>query len=163
MNAKFRGIIFIECKTDKLLVFKMNFKKNVRCAGGIGEVCNKLKISENSCGLVDEDPTKPRPSYIENLLVDSIVSNNHDVIVAHDKIRNNYLIVLCPDRENWLIQTSKVLGIDLRDFNLPDDPKEFKKISIVNPKKIEPFIEALLNENHPRISELRKAFNYCKK
>jgi len=91
----FKGYIFIECKTDKALVLKIvSSKRFVRCAGGIGEVCNKLKDSENSCGLVDEDPTKSRPRYMINLLNDpsSIVSDEHDIIVAHDKIRNNYLI-----------------------------------------------------------------------
>ncbi len=121
MDIKFKGVVFIECETDKPLVFKMISKKFVRCAGGIGEVCNKLKKSENSCGIVDEDPAKPKPSYMKYLLADSIVSNNHDIIVAHDSVRNNYLIVLCPDRENWFIRTAKALSINLKDFGLSDN------------------------------------------
>jgi len=145
-----------------LLVIKMSFKKCVRCAGGIGEVCNKLEDSINSCGLVDEDPTRSRPSYLENLLRNTVISNNYDVIVAHDKKRNNYLIILSPDREGWLIQTAKILGINLKSFSLSSDPKEFKRISIINPQKVEPLIDAILSRNHPRVDELRRAFNLCK-
>ena len=158
----FEGVLFVECKTDLPLVIEMNFKKCVRCAGGIGEVCNKLKDSVNSCGLVDEDPTKSRPSYLENLLRNAVISNNHGVIVAHDKKRNNYLIVLSPDREGWLIQTAKILGINPRSFGLPNDPKEFKKISIINPQRVKPLIDAILSRKHPRIDELRYAFDKCK-
>ena len=163
MVAKFRNMLFVECKTDKILVFKLNFKNNVRCAGGVGEVCNKLmNDSEDSCGLVDEDPTKSRPSYLENLLRNAVISNKHGIIVAHDKKRNNYLIVLSPDREGWLIQTARILGINLRNFSLPNDPKDFKRISIINPQKVEPFIDAILSRNHPRVNELRNAFKLCK-
>ena len=134
----FKGYIFIECKTDKALVLKIvSSKRFVRCAGGIGEVCNKLKDSENSCGLVDEDPTKSRPRYMINLLNDpsSIVSN--EIVIAHDKVRNNYLIVLRPDRKGWLIKTAKMLGIDLRQFDLPNDSNEFKKVNLIKPKKVD--------------------------
>ncbi|WP_290595702.1 MULTISPECIES: hypothetical protein [unclassified Archaeoglobus] len=158
----FEKKLFVECKTDMLLVTKMSFKRCVICAGGIGEVCNKLRDSTNSCGLVDEDPTKSRPSYLENLLKNAIILNKHDIIVAHDKERNNYLIVLSPDREGWLIQTAKILGLDFRIFNLPNNPKEFKKISLLNPQKVEPLINSILSRGHPRIDELRKAFLRCK-
>lgn len=141
----FEGVLFVECKTDLLLVIKMSFKKCIRCAGGIGEVCNKLKDSVNSCGIVDEDPTKSRPSYLENLLKNAVISDDHDIVVAYDKSRNNHLIVLRPDREGWLIQTAKILGINLRDFTLPNDPKEFKRISIINPKKVEILIDEILS------------------
>jgi len=160
---KFKGVMFIEGKTDELLVIKMSFKNRFKRAGGIGEVCNKLKESVDSCGLLDEDPTKSRPSYLENLLRNAVISKNQDVIVAHDKKRNNYLIVLSPDRESWLIQTAKILGINLKRFNLSNDPKDFKRISIINPKRIEPLLDEILNKDHPRVNELRRAFNFCKR
>ncbi len=163
MAAKFSRIIFIECVTDKILVLKLNFgRRQIRCAGGIGEVCNRLKDSENSCVVVDEDPTKTRPKYMIDLLRTSVVSNDHDIIVAHDGKRNNYLIVICPDRENWLIKTAKLLKIDLKSYGLPPNPKELKVLNLRDPRKIEPFIEDLLKFDHPRIKELKKAFGMCK-
>lgn len=158
---RFKGVMFIEGKTDELLVIKMSFKNCFKRAEGIGEVCNKLMNSEDSCGLVDEDPTKSRPSYLENLLRNAVISNNHGVIVAHDRKRNNYLIVLSPDREGWIIQTAKELGINLRNFSLPNNPKEFKKISMINPQKVERLINAILSSNHPRVNELKNAFKLC--
>ncbi len=141
--AKFSGMIFIECKTDKILVLKLVSKKYVRCAGGIGEVCNKLKHSVNSCGVVDEDLTKTRPTYMENLLRNSLILNENDIKVAHDGKRNNYLIVLCPDLENWLIKTAKILGVSLSNFGLPSNPKDLKMLNLRNPNKIEPLINDL--------------------
>jgi len=121
-----------------------------------------LRDSRNSCGLVDEDPTKSRPSYLESLLRNAVISNNHGVILAYDDNRNNYLIVLSPDRECWLIQTAKILGINPGDFSLPNNPEGFKKISIINPQKVEPLIDTILSRNHPRVDELRSVFNRCK-
>jgi len=160
--AKFSEVIFIECVTDKVLVLKLVSKKCVRCAGGIGEVCNRLKDSENSCGVVDEDPTKTRPTYMENLLRNSLISNDHDIKVAYDGRRNNYLIALCPDLENWLIKTAKIIGIDVKNFGLPDNPKDLKMLNLRDPNKIEPFIDKLLEIDHPRIRELKKVFKLCK-
>ncbi len=159
--VKFKGKLFIECKTDKLLVNKIGFKKCI-CAGGIGEVCNKLKNSRDSCGLVDEDPTKSKPSYMENLLKTSVISNDYNIVVAYDKKRNNYLIALSPDLESWLIQTAKILSINLKDFSLPNDSKELKKVMLFNPQRVEQLIDKILDSNHPRVNELLTALGRCK-
>ena len=163
MNIKFENRIFIECKTDKVLVLKLGFKKCVICAGGIGEVCNKLKESINSCGLVDEDTYKRgrSPPYMENLLQNYLIQNNHDIKIAYDQKRNNYLIVLCPDRETWIIQTARVLGISLRNYKLPDDTDKFKMITLANPNKVEKLLEDILAKSHPRVNELKNAFKLC--
>ena len=69
------------------------------------------------------------------------------------------MIVLLPDREGWLIKTAKMLGIDLRQFDLPNDSNEFKKVNLIKPKKVEILIDEILTKNHPRVKELYKAFS----
>ncbi|MEW6686874.1 MAG: hypothetical protein AB1393_11830 [Candidatus Edwardsbacteria bacterium] len=61
-------MIYLECDADKVLVRALGVsRKEIICAHSIGNVCNRLRRKTNSKGLVDEDPGKIRPRYIERL------------------------------------------------------------------------------------------------
>lgn len=151
-------MIFVECKPDELLVKKLGYpKRDIIHAGGKSEVCKRLQRSENCYGLVDEDPYGTKPRYMENLLRNSMISNNYDIKIAYDGERNNYLIVLCPRLEEWFYQTAKMLGISLKQYKLPEDPVKLHRIINENLNKFESLLNDLLSRNHPRVNELRRA------
>jgi len=155
-------MIFVECKPDYLLVRKLGYpKRQIIHAGNISEVCKRLQRNRNCCGLVDEDPGKTRPTYMVNLLKNSIVSDNHDIKIAHDRRRNNYLIVLCPRLEEWFHQTARILRINLEQYRLPNDPEKLHAEINANLNKFESFLDDVLSQNHPRITELRRALTIC--
>jgi len=155
-------MIFVECKPDYLLVRKLGYsKKQIIHAGNISEVCKRLQNNQNCCGLVDEDPYGTKPTYMVNLLNNSLISNNHDIKVAYDNRRNNYLIVLCPRLEEWFHKTARIIRINLRQYRLPDNPVKLHAVINENLDKFESFLNAILSQNHPRINELRNALTVC--
>ena len=61
-------MIYVECDTDVALVKNLDIpKKEIIHAGNKGNVCNRLRKTKNSIGLIDEDPQSGQPRYIKNL------------------------------------------------------------------------------------------------
>jgi hypothetical protein len=96
--------LFVEGKPDSCLVRALGLTvREVREAVGRGEVANSLKNTTHRIGLIDEDPHAPHalPSYIRDL---SILEEAHGIQIRFDGKRQNRVIVLRPDLENWLFQ-----------------------------------------------------------
>lgn len=112
-------MIYLECKPDKALVGALGVpRKEIRHLFSKGNVCNKLEKSRNSRGLVDEDPLSTQPSYIRKL---KPYSEKAGIKLLHDEDNQNYLIILCPTLEEWILEVVKEVGIDMSSYGLPDD------------------------------------------
>ncbi len=128
-------MIYLECYSDEALVKALGVhKKEIFHSGSKGNVCKKLEKSIKSKGLVDEDPFSTQPSYIGKLKTNS---HEYDIKLLYDEIAKNYLIVLCPRLEDWILKAAKEAGINIKDYSLPDDANELHKI--IN-TKLEKFI-----------------------
>ena len=112
-------MIFVECKPDFELVKSLGIgKKLIAHAGNKASICKRLQKIKNSKGMVDEDPYSIQPSYIKNL---EEVSNENDIKLLFDRRRNNYIIVLSPRLEEWVLKVAEKNGIDPRGYHLPND------------------------------------------
>jgi len=118
--------IYLECKPDEQLMRSLGVtRKVITHANDKGRVCNYLKNCNDCKGLMDEDPGKPQPSYLQQLVVKQ---EKYDIKVMGDQQRNHTIIVLCPDLETWIVNTAKKTKIALKDFGLPDNSKELHKV-----------------------------------
>ena len=75
---------------------------------------------------------------------------------------NNYLIVLCPKLEDWFCKSARLVGINLQNYGLPNNPDELHKVINENLDKFEQFLDDILSRNHPRINTLKDSFRTCK-
>jgi hypothetical protein len=118
-------MIFVECDADKILVSSLGVKrKEIKHANSKGNVCNQLQKRKRSKGLIDEDPGSAQPSYVSKL---ETISAENNIKVLYERKTHNYLIVLCPRLEEWILQIMKDLKIDLREYNLPEDSNNFHR------------------------------------
>lgn len=136
---------------------------------GCGGVANTLlKFKEHVClGIIDEDKNKgPQAKYFSEFLL--VRDENHLILKRH-KDRKQYLILICPEIERWLMNDAFVAGIDPADekYNLPRDLQGFA--SLCKTQDIDRnvgfyrFIKALLSKNAPSIVTLKNWIEYFKK
>lgn len=112
-------MIYLECEPDKVLVSAMGIpRKEIKHSFSKGNVCNRLEKSRNSKGLVDEDPLSMQPSYIKEL---KLYEEKDEIKLLYDEKTQNYLIVLCPTLEEWILKVVKEAKIDISSYGLPDD------------------------------------------
>ena len=74
---------------------------------------------------MDEDPLSAQPSYIKKL---TLRSQKHDIKLLYDENAKNYLIMLCPNLEEWILKATKDAEINIKNYNLPDNIDELHKI-----------------------------------
>ena len=119
-------MILVECNPDEALVNFLGIKKKEIIHGnGKSGICKKLKSKENIKGLVDEDPLSPQPKYIEGL---KLIEKNHNIKLLYDNDKHNFLIVLCPRLEEWILKAAKEAGVDISDYGLPDNGNDLHKV-----------------------------------
>lgn len=132
-------MIYLECYTDEALVRTIGIHSNeIFHSGNKGNVCKNLAKKQKSIGLVDEDPSSAQPSYLGKL---KIRSNDNDIKFMYDDENKNYIIVLCPRLEDWIIKAAKESGIDMKDYNLSADAYELHKINFKSMKNFTKLIE----------------------
>jgi hypothetical protein len=118
-------MIYVECKPDVTLVKKLGvIEKKIFHAGGKSRVCKRLERNRNSKGLIDQDPLSNQPSYLDKL---KAVYQQHKIKILHDTKRNNYVIVLCPKLEDWILEATKEAKVDIKRYNLPRNSNELHK------------------------------------
>ena len=120
----------VECNADVALVETLTSpsRRNIKHAGCKSMVIRKLmRTHENSIGIIDQDPYSIQPKDIERFNEIEYSEKNQLRILYHSQ-RNNNLIILCPRLEEWIIDATREVGLDLNRYNLPNNPSEFHAI-----------------------------------
>ena len=135
---------------------------------GCGDVANQLKNKlkdKISLGIIDEDKNKgPAAKYF---LEFNLVKTENNLILKKHKDRQQYLILVCPEIEEWLMNDANSIGINPINYDLPNNLEGF--ISVTKTQGIHKnigfyrFIKALLRENAPSISTLKNWIELFKK
>lgn len=108
-----------------------------------GVIKRLLKIYTNSIGLIDEDPSKSQPRSLQKFQeIDS--NETHEIKLLFHPNTNNHLIVIRPRLEEWILKAARLANIDVRDYNLPNDPYWFKKFINLNLDKFEKLLNNLM-------------------
>ncbi|MGH7496446.1 MAG: hypothetical protein ACREOO_29195 [bacterium] len=112
-------MIYLECNPDKALVSALGIPKNKTIhAYSKGNVCNRLTKCRDSHGLIDEDPESSQPSFLRNL---ENRLRQDDVVLLYHRASNNYLIVLCPRLEEWILEAAKEAAVDPNKHGLSNE------------------------------------------
>jgi hypothetical protein len=103
---------------------------------------------------MDEDPTTVKPQYFENL---KLSSEEHEICLYQDHVRNHRVIVLRPRLEEWLIKTTELCGIAMAEFGLSDRGNELHREINSRISNLEKLLEHLINKQDRRLTYLQKS------
>jgi len=147
-------MIYVECNPDEALIKALGIpRRGIHHSGNKVKVCKRLQKSKNSKGLVDDDPLSEKPPYIDRM---KLHSNEHNIKLLYDERSKNYLIVLCPRLEEWILEASKEVNIDVSNYSLPNKPVELHKIVNTRIKEFEKLIEDLIKQGSRMLKTLEK-------
>lgn len=115
-------MIFVECKPDITLVRsitdirRMNIIHDFR---GKGWICLQMQNYWRQCtAMLDEDPYSPQPHYLREVSLDRDFPEQ-GLRLFHHPQRDNYIIVIRPRLEEWILETAAETGIDVSRYQLP--------------------------------------------
>jgi len=138
-------MIFVECDADKTLIKTLGItRKEMIHAGDKGGVCNRLKKVSNSKGLVDEDPESPQPKYINTL---KCIHSEDDIKLLADEKAQNYLVILCPKLEDWILKSAMEARIDVSSYGLPNNPTDFHKIINIHLEEFDKLVKDMWSKS----------------
>ncbi len=81
-------------------------------------------------------------SYVENMKVITDLPR-YELRVLHDQPKDNYLIVLCPRLEDWVLKTAQEANIDVEIYGLPHDAEKLRRVINSNLDKFERLVRDL--------------------
>ena len=118
-------MLYVEGTADRTLAWKLGVDKGeITGANGKGRVLRQLVRQPNYRGLVDEDPFSPQPNLLNRFVeIGTDESRRLGLRVYRLGQRGNTLIMLCPRLEDWLIQTTRDVGLMLDGYGLPTNAK----------------------------------------
>ena len=154
-------MIFYECFADKTFLECFGLTAKSLVGGhsfGRSRVSAKLRKSERSVGVIDEDPGASMDNYLKHLLLLPAIYKDDFLICIDDRKLTNRLIVLKPNLEALIVRIARDLRIDLtKQYNLPNtmrDLHEVLRIENNHPEraKLAKFVED--NIKHPTFKRL---------
>ncbi len=150
-----------ECYVDtKVVEIIAKAKRKFNHQHGCGDVANQLKNklrNKTALGIIDEDKGKvPQAKYFFEF---EVIKEENNLIFKKHRERKQYLILICPEIEKWLMKDAEMVNINPLAFNLPEGLSGFKEITkrqnIDRNHDFYRFIKKLINENAPSISTLK--------
>lgn len=152
-----------ECYVDtKVAEIISQAKRKYNHQPGSGNVANQLKnrlINIPALGIIDEDKNKgPVAKYFSEF---DLITQKDGLLLKKHQARNQFLIIVCPEIENWLLNNSVIVNLhqSLSEYNLPDNLKDLKKItkaqSIDDNIGFYRFIKELVKRDAPGIITLK--------
>jgi hypothetical protein len=158
-----------ECDVDTAIIEILGeAKRSYNHKHGSGKVANELKFKLHdviSIGIIDED--KNKNAIPEYFLEFKILKTENNLILKKHEQKKQFLILICPEAEKWLLQDAKFANIDPVTFDLPEDLRRLKKITktieIHNNMGFYRFIKALVKAKAPSITTLKSWIELFKK
>lgn len=131
---------------------------------GCGQIANQLKnrLKDNvALGIIDEDKNKgPIAKYF--LEFEEMKKENGLILKRHTH-KKQYLILICPEIEDWLLMNANATNIDPLSYNLPSNLKGFKQITKTQNIDLNiefyRFVKSLMNKTAPGITTLQSWIN----
>lgn len=139
-------MIYVECNADYALVKSITSvsKKDIVHGHNKPGVCNYLRKQSNCIGLVDEDPSSTQPPYLQKMeLVDD--HSEYDLKLLYHGASKNYLVLLCPKLEDWVLKAAREAKIDVRKYGLTNDAATLHRDINISLDKFEKLLEDIKN------------------
>ncbi|MBI4312045.1 MAG: hypothetical protein HY681_09720 [Chloroflexi bacterium] len=137
-------MIYVECYADETLVqvvTKLPRRQIGHELKGKYGVAERLVSRSNVVGMIDEDPGKSQPRYLNGLHVAREIEE-FGLRLLSDPRRGNHVVLLQPRLEEWVLTASQRNLVDIRDFGLPRNASELHGIG----KSERPKLEKLFGE-----------------
>jgi hypothetical protein len=152
-------MIFVECNPDFKLVqelAKFPRKDIVHEAKGKGSICSLLSKRINCTALLDDDSGSPQPPYLSTLHSYRDIQE-HNIIILQDNSRNNFVVLLLPKLEDWIIRAARLSDLDMKSYGLPNTANELHREINHKLDKFGLLLTDLKNKQSPMIISLTKA------
>ena len=154
--------IIPECYVDtKVVEIVGRASRKYNHQHGCGDVANRLRksIDQICIGIIDEDKNKgPQARYFSEF---TQLREGGNLILKKHGQHKQYLVLICPEIERWLMNDALAVGIDPthENYKLPAELEGFKGISktqdIDKNDGFIRFIKALIREKAPSITTLK--------
>jgi len=145
----------VECKPDAVLIKSLTLtpRKNIEHAGNKSQLLKKLTAYYgNSKGIIDEDPGSIQPPHLQKFKEKQDLTS-YNLKILHQKSKNNTLIILRPRLEDWILQAAQEADLDLRKYNLPNDPTKLHEQINIQIDKFQKLVKDLAKTN--RLKKLK--------
>lgn len=148
-------MIYVECKPDFALVKSITSipKGEIIHQKGKSRVCQKLEKDKNCKGLLDEDPLSTQPPYMREVKLEGDLFQA-ELKVFHDESNGNYLFVLCPRLEDWILEATKEAHLSMKKYGLPNTSEKLHRVINIDLSKFEKLLTDL--KDSQRLKTLRK-------
>ena len=147
-------LIYVECYPDELLIQMCGFfKRNIKHSFGKSRIGKLLEKNQEHIALVDEDPDGTPIPYFDRTNF-SIVKQENGYAIKNDSRRGHTIIEIQPYLEEWILNACNDARVNIREYNLPNDPISLHHVINSNLNKLERLLEELLNRNC-RVKKLR--------
>jgi len=146
-------MICVECKPDVALVNALGVRRReIIHAGNKSRVCKKLEKGKRLKGLVDQDPLSVQPPYIGRL---KVIYDQQGIEMRKDTQRGNYLIILKPRLEEWILKAAKEARVDIAKYGLPDNGEKLHRVINTNLAGFRRLLEELIGREAKMINALK--------
>jgi hypothetical protein len=155
-------MIFVECKPDITLVRSITDirRKNIiHEFRGKGWICLQLQNHWRHCAaMLDEDPYSPQPHYIREVRPIKSYPELGLKLLFHPP-RRNYIIIIRPRLEEWILETATETGIKMSRYQLPDEGERLhRKINMNLDKFVELLYDLRESDRLKKLKELLERY-----
>lgn len=150
-------VFLVECKPDQTLIeiLTRTPKRNIIHSGNkSGVIIHLIKNYEDSKGVIDEDPNSRKPRSLQKFR-EIETFEDFDIKILGYADRNNYLVILNPRLEDWILRCAKESYVDIRAYGLPDDAIRLHEEINLQLNKFERLIRDLMKRSR-RLKFLKK-------
>lgn len=149
-------MFFVECKPDFLFVkkiFKLS-RKEIRHGKNKPGVLALLEKTTNNIGIIDEDPDSTQPKLLSDFVLVKETNFNFNFMKNYEK--ENYLIIIKPFFEEWILRVAQESNIEMKKFKLPDTAKDLHQIINTKLNNLDLLLDELIKNNTHYFSEMTK-------
>lgn len=140
-------MIVVECYLDEYLIKSLGFsKRQIKHQSGKCKVIRSLLRLQGKIGIIDEDPDSIQPPELKNY--DVILETENLKLLERKSSKNQYLIVISPYLEGWIVKRAIHNRIDLNDYGLESDAISLHNIPHIEEKlKFRTFLSHLITND----------------
>lgn len=140
-------MIIVECYLDEYLIRSLGFsKKQIKHQSGKGKVIKSLRRLQGKIGIIDEDPDSSQPNDLKNYAI--ILQTENLKLLKRKTNKNQFLILISPYLESWIIKRAIHNQIDLNDYGLESDAMLLHNVPHIEERtNFQNFLKNLANED----------------
>lgn len=153
--------VIVECNPDEILVQVLGLnKKEIVHQDNKGEVCNYLEKYDVRVAIIDEDPGSAQPNHLKKL---KLVEEKFEIRKLIQANSSKVILIIKPRLEEWIIYQCKKSGINPKEFLLPNNAKELKKVINLRLEYFRNLLKELFKKENEGLKYLKKEINQAYK